>query len=388
MSDEILQDRLTRLARMGDLVMKVVEDEGRDGEPPRSISFVGIEFKPLGYRELADARLHLPVTVPLDWSNARVLETDVPGVNIDGYAQGKATLESIFSSTTVSLQRGGWLPSGLAVSRHGVTVILDRNVVGRIKSRYEGGTVLASDGDFLDVLNDLDVRINPLLFAMEGNGRGIPSPAVVRAQLDEAVELIGTALPNATLTVGDGSMAGALGMLEDSRPDLERKQAFLLEVAPSLASPTSHRLMAARWSEALAAADRHGVPRTALVVLAVLSAIVVPNSASPAKKLLKFKPGYGAGDAYNSLADLRSLEILIQLNALFPDERPALFTADKALALFWVGIRADSFQGSTGSPMYDLSPVEELLPGDTLASWRSVVAGHKGGGGRFSPAEA
>lgn len=320
--------------------MKFLENEGREGEPPRSISFVSVDFKPLGYKQLADARLHLPITVPLDWTNARVLETDVPGLDIDGYARGHAMLESVFSSTTVSLQRGGWLPSGLALSRHRVTVLPDRNVVGQIKARYEGGTVVASTQDFLDVLNDLDVRINPMLFAMEGNGRKLPAPSVVESQLNEAVDLVGKALPKATLVVGDGSLAGALGMLEEARADFDGKQAFLLEVAPGLAKPTSFRLMPDRWAEALAAADRHGVRRSSLVVLAVLSSIVVPNSGSPAKKVLKFAPGYNDGDAYNALADLRSLEILINLYAAFPDERPAIFTADKALALFWVGIQA------------------------------------------------
>jgi len=82
----------------------------------------------------------------------------------------------------------------------------------------------------------------------------MPSRSVVETQLQEAVELIGKALPKATIMVGDGSLAGALGMIEDSRADLERKQAFLLEVAPTLAPPTSYRLMADRWAKALAAA--------------------------------------------------------------------------------------------------------------------------------------
>lgn len=165
-------------------------------------------------------------------------------------------------------------------------------------------------------------------------------------------------------------------MLEESRADFERKQAFLLEVAPALANPISFRLMADRWAEALAAADRHGVRRTSLVVLAVLSSIVVPNSASPAKKLLKFGPGYDEGDAYNALADLRSLEILINLYAVYPDERPALFTGDKALALFWVGIQAHSFRRTGEGVSFDLAPVVELLPGDSIGRWQAAISSH------------
>lgn len=63
------EERLEHLGRPGDLVMTFVENKDRESEQPRSISFVGIEFKPLGYKQLSDARLHLPVTVPLDWRN-------------------------------------------------------------------------------------------------------------------------------------------------------------------------------------------------------------------------------------------------------------------------------------------------------------------------------
>lgn len=368
------EERLEHLGRPGDLVMTFVENKDRESELPRSISFVGIEFKPLGYKQLSDARLHLPVTVPLDWSSARVLGTDVPGLNIDSYVHGHTTLESVFSSTTVSLQRGGWLPSSLALSQHGATVLPDRNVVGQIKARYQDGTVVSSTQDFLDLLTDLDVCINPMLFAMESNGRNLPTPSVVESQLNEAVSLIGRALPKARLVVGDGSLAAALGVLEQSRADFQRKQAFLLEVAPALATPTSFRLMADRWTEALAAADRQGVRRDSLVVLAVLSSIMVPNSASPAKKLLKFGPGYDDCDAYNALADLRSLEILINLYCICPKERPALFTADKALALFWVGIQAHSFRRTGEGVLFDLAPVEELLPGGSIGKWQASIS--------------
>lgn len=72
--DEPPEERLKRIAQPADLVMKMVETERRDGEPPRSISFVGIEFKPLAYAQLADARLHLPAKeracAPGGWSAA------------------------------------------------------------------------------------------------------------------------------------------------------------------------------------------------------------------------------------------------------------------------------------------------------------------------------
>ena len=369
------KERLKRLAEPGDYVMKFAETEGRDGFPPRSISFVGVQFEPLGYEDLARARLYLPVTVPLDWRNVRIFETDIDGVDIEKVARGNTTLESVFSSTTVSLQRGGWLPSGLAVTRKGVTILPDRNVITQIKGRFEGDKVVGAGRDFLDMLTGLEVRINPLLYAMEGNNRGIPSPATVEAQLNEAISFVGKALPKAQIVVGSESLNGALGLIEESRPGIGRKQAFLLDLAPKLNPPTSRRWLDVRWAEVLEAADRHGVRRNSLVVLAALSAVAVPNSGSPAKKVLKFRSDYSAAEAYNALADIRSLEILMHLFALLPDERPTIFTRDRPLALFWAGIQAFNFTMNSGTMSFDLSPVEELLPGATLSRWRDDMGG-------------
>jgi hypothetical protein len=98
------------------------------------------------------------------------------------------------------------------------------------------------------------------------------------------------------------------------------------------------------------------------VVLAALSAVFVVNGASPAKKLLNFKPCYREDDAYNGLVDLRSLEMLIHLFGLFPNEPAMLCTADRDLALFWTGIRASNFGRNGGAATFKLAPIEELLP--------------------------
>lgn len=97
--------------------------------------------------------------------------------------------------------------------------------------------------------------------------------------------------------------------------------------------------------------------------------MAVPNSGSPAKKLLKPGAGYSINDAYNASADIRSLEILANLFALLPNERAAFFTADRPLALLWTGIRASNFAYIGRKASFDISPVEELFPGETLQRW-------------------
>lgn len=88
-----------------------------------------MSFEPLDYDQLADARLRQPVSIPLNWSHARIIDTNIDGVDINVLARGNATLESTHSSVAVSLQRGGWLPPGLAIADGGLTILPDRNVI-------------------------------------------------------------------------------------------------------------------------------------------------------------------------------------------------------------------------------------------------------------------
>jgi len=127
----------------------------------------------------------------------------------------------------------------------------------------------------------------------------------------------------------------------------------------------------------LAIAAESGVPMASLVVLAALSAVSVPNGKSPAKRLLKLnQPDYTEEDAYNALADLRSLEVLMHLFAMFPEEKILLCTGDKDLALFWAGIRASGFTMENGCFAGQLSPVEAMLPGGALGRWHLMLQEH------------
>jgi hypothetical protein len=132
--------------------------------------------------------------------------------------------------------------------------------------------------------------------------------------------------------------------------------------------------MRRRWSEVLAVADECAVSRSSLVVLAALSSVVVPNGESPAKGLLKFKANYQAEDSYNALVDLRSLELLIHIFALFPNHPSLSCTADKNLALFWTGIGASNFERTASGVSAEFSPVDELLGGSTSPEWRAAWA--------------
>lgn len=341
-----------------------------DGGPGRTIGFTDVDIRPRGYAELASARLHKSVTIPLEMYNGKIVDTDVEGIDRSKYAHLTAVLESPFTSRAIGLVRGGWLPSSLAAYRAGSVVLVDRNVVTEIVRRFEKGVNVVDEPDFLDIFADEPIRINPLLYAMEGNTRAIPGPELVRQQLGEVVAKLESALPKAILMVGPDSLAGVLGLIEESRASMGRKEQFLLDLAPRLRSPTARRHLDARWADILQAADTCGVPRNSLVVLAALSAAAVPNGLSPAKRLLKLGSRYNSQDAYNALADLRSLEVLIHVFGFFPAEHVQLCTADRSLALFWCGIQVTHFERDGDAIRYSITPVPELLPPGLVNRWR------------------
>lgn len=357
----------------GDPMFVLAELEGPDGGTPRRIAFANAQVQPLDFASLRDARLDRPLTIPLNWRNATLVETTIEGTEPGQVINAAATLESPFTSCAIGLVKGGWLPSAFAVTHQNTTMMVDRNVVTQIVGRFDNGRRRRYEQDFLDLFADQPVRINPLLFVMEGNRRRLPTPAEAEAQMLEVEAKLRTALPRAEITVGPEHLKGALGLIGEARSSLANKQHFLRHLAPKLSSPVARADIEARWNDIIVAADLYNVPRQSLVVLAALSAVAVPNGKSPAKRLLKFRNGYTDGDAYNALADLRAIELFIAMLGYFPGEAIQLCTADKNLALFWVGIQASNFTRTGTSCTYDMMPVDELFPPSTGLAWKAVL---------------
>lgn len=363
-----------KLPDQGSNVFVFREVEHPEGGAPRSVAFTEVDIMPLGYEALEAARLHLPVTIPLEMRNGRIVETDIEEIDASGFVHIRTTLESPFTAQAIGLIRGGWLPSAVAATRSRAVVLPDRNVVTEISGRFEGGQSIQADRDFLDVFSNSKVRINPLLAAMEGNRREIPTPDEARTQIAEAVAKIRKALPDATLMVGSGSTTGLLGLIEDMRPGFERKRSLLMEIAPMLCRPIAQRDIDARWHEVLYAADEFDVPRNSLLVLALLITLVHPTGPCPPKKLLKLHDRYNEGDAYNALSDLRALDLLLYLLAFYPEMDIQVCTKDRQLALFWVGIGAHDISKAGRGIRYSICPHKSLLPERYADRWLEDVS--------------
>lgn len=340
----------------------------------RTAAFEGVELQPLKYADLVNMKLDGPVTIPLSWSGARILKSDIPELSVAELANINTTLESPFTNRAIGLVRGGWLPSGLAL-RDNMVLMPDRCTISDLAERYRDGQKIRHGDDFLDLFQDKPLQINPGLYAMEGNKRQLPTAEQVADQWAEACRKVRTALPESQLTP-DSAIQGLVGLLGEMREGMARKVQFLCQVAPMLQSPVSRHRRQLVWCQVLEVAQRCDLPRHTLVVLAALSIVCVSNGAGPAKRLIKPSAKYSAEDAHNALADLRALELLCHFYALFPQENIMLCTGDKNLALFWAGMRASDFAyGSNGALSYKLSPLDALLPHVTPDLWEAYTQG-------------
>ena len=348
--------------------MMIVREAGEDGRAGREVRFTDLEFDPLDYEHLVNCKLDQPMMIPLA-GRGTIVGGDVADTEIGRTGRFRMELQSRFASKSIGLIRRGWLPSAIALQDDSI-VLPDRCVVAELDGRLKDGAIKNSgSSDFIDLFADQAIRINPALFALEGDDRVHSTAVSAKRSLDEAVRKLRSALPKAILVADDtNGLKGVLGLIEDTRSGIDRKQDFLMRLNPRLQSPVARRKVQSVCNEVIATAKACGLHVRSLVVLAALSSVVVANGKSPAKGLLKFKAGYGREEAYNALADLRSLELLMHIFAIWPDQRVMLCTADKDLALFWSGIRASNFVRHGGHISFDVDAAA-LFPRVTQEQW-------------------
>ncbi|WP_159993659.1 hypothetical protein [Roseomonas sp. 18066] len=351
----------------------VVHEEVETG---RRLSMTDVRFTPLDYETLRTNRPRGDVLLPISLGGC-VVSSDHPGIAAGQYLRAAFELNSPFTSDAVSLVPGGWLPSTLAGKGGDATLLIDRNVATEILSRFVDGSSKGRAPDFLDFLEDQNVIINPALCAIEGDSRAEPTLDDIRRLVETTAAKLAKALPKARIAAGEDMIEGVSRIAANTAGSLGDRSRFLIELAPHLENPVSAARKEAAWLMVLEAADRHGVARRSLVVLAALSVVTAKQEHAHARGVLKFKPnGYTAGDAYNALADLRALEIYLTAVALFPEAPPAFCTIDRELALFWAALRAENFRAAGGTATYDLNPIDGLFASDYRSRWLNDTGAH------------
>ncbi|NJB93596.1 hypothetical protein [Xanthomonas arboricola] len=319
---------------------------------------------PLSYQELIEAKAGKPTTLNLN----DVVVMDSAGVKVHGDDVIAAMkLDCPFSSDVFALVDGGWVPSSWSLGP-GRILMADRCFVDALYSRFKDGKKRRADADseFLDFIMDWPVTINPLLYVMEGNTRTRPLATEAGEQFEEVKRKISSALPKATIMPDSQiGLEAALNILDELERPYRRKLGFLVDVAPALMAPVAQcdRLRKLNWI--MEKADHHGVKRLSLPVLAAFSSILLPARTNPAKKLLKPSHVYGEKEAHNALSDLRALEMLIAVHGQFPSAHASLWTKDRNMALFWVGMEIVNSELIGTQRRFNIKLQSPLLAGAT-----------------------
>jgi hypothetical protein len=345
-------------------VIRYVEQE----PPHRVVDFTSFRVEPLDGEALSRAKPGLPFEAELSIIGRCQIDSEEVGESV----RVTAPISLTRSSDTVALVLGGWLPPVLEAGDDRVC-ILDKCAIGRILTRFDrerGSGRRGRQPDFLDFFEESPVRLNLILSALEGSDRRLPNADAIRHAILKEVAEIREVLPNARVVPDLArAIAAAQGLASDRARVFPRQQAFLLAVAPLLKDNIGVRRRERVVSGIIEAARREGVdPRHPLFIATLGCAY--PSSAPLCRAVLKFRPGFSGADAYNAMCDVGNLSILIGLQAIYPAEQMAFYTADRGLARLWVGLRVSRPRLSgDGGYQADMSPTLDVLDAEAWDVW-------------------
>jgi hypothetical protein len=263
------------------------------------------------------------------------------------------------------LQLGGWFPIPFTTAD---VVLVDRNITITLDDliKNPNRTDMIADKWWLDHLNSERFLINPILCAMEGENREMPSFTAFCDEIFEATEILSVGLPKARIVHHDTSLlsqsyenvtATATRQLNEVR--------FLLKIAPLIRSRVSAGKEKKIKDEIFNTACELNLRLNSLVVICVLSCLYEPQNGSEpmiGRRVLKPNQVYSEADAYNALSDIRSLEFLIGVCGL-DGRNPGLCTRDKFLAAFWVNLMvSEPVWTENNIFLAKLSPKSQLFP--------------------------
>lgn len=309
----------------------------------RVIHFEPFEAKQVVVRPLDHARLLKVLaserpSFPFEITNVKA--TGVPP-DVEGKPLVVTGNMETAAPVAYGLVDGGWLPMPWANKR---IALLDRNLVIRLEKLR--ASMSPQDPAGLTKLLGLDAEtVSPLLFALEGPNRRLPTAAEMDEEFERAKQALVDLLPGAKLQQIGPVQRAALHRLVLEQVEFRAKATqFLLKAAPLVVNRVMPQKRQALEAEVTKFAVAEGLRRDSLAFLAVVSCIYdgkppsTHKAATPGRAVLKPKAGYSAQDAYNALADLSFLELMFNVGALFTETSFVLYTADVGLAAFWAAL--------------------------------------------------
>jgi hypothetical protein len=338
----------------------LIRYESDDGE---TVEVIPRHFKPLLYADL----------LPNSTKDDKAYSIELVGDSIDVTNNGiqskkpvKVTTQIAFREppTVYALVEGGWLPPPFVRPPY---LLVDRNVISSLKRIAEGFSRpdLKSRDWWFRFFDNKELVINPLLYALEGNRRRPPLFDEFRNAFNEASLDVLKCLPKAKVVKYKSKhFQAAYSILTDLAARTERETEFLLRTVPLIVTRVADSRLTEIQSNIFQIAESLKLTSGSLAVLAVLSCLYENRDGSgflTARRILKPQSHYTAPAAHNTLADLRSLELCIVSRGAV--QAPyALCTCDRALALFWCGIKPHGVEWKDGTVKFNLSIDEYLFP--------------------------
>jgi len=322
------------------LVLTYVADDGKILEitPHDSSSF---DVVPLSFQQLLQSLDSPSPTLPLTIHNASA-PAAATGLIADGPLVVAAKLSLNGPILAYGLVDGGWLPLPMAFKR---IALLDRNVVISLEKFHSSPN--AKNSNWPNWLGLDAETLSPMLFALEGPNRKVPTDFQMRVELNRAVKILTSLFPAAKVQhVSTKQRKALLRTVLQHSETRTRATRLLTKAAPLVVDRVKQEHRKKLEAEVLRIAKTEYVGADSLPVIALLSCIYdgggvscSHRAATPGRAVLKPKSSYSAEDAYNALADLFFLELMLHIFEFFPEDHPVLYTRDVGITAFWSALQ-------------------------------------------------
>jgi hypothetical protein len=297
---------------------------------------------------------------------------DISTNKIQLKAPGKVSAKGAFFNnplTIFALVEGGCLPPPWVEPSK---LLVDRNVLSSLQQVVHGSgrKDQQSTAWWVQFLQDEKVLINPFLYALEEEHRPPSFNEFCRAFEEASADAV-TIFPRASVVKYDlyqYEIAYNLiirPLYEKTRQEID----FFLKTVPFILNRAGDPKLSSIEHQILEIARSLRLDLCSLPVLAVLSCLYENRNGSgflTGRRLIKPRIQYTEEDAYNTLSDIKALELFLNIRATI-QEPYALCTCDLAIALFWCGLEVRDVHyipitESIGYSEFSFSITENLFP--------------------------
>lgn len=234
---------------------------------------------------------------------------------------------------------GGWIPC--AFIKRKTILLVDRNVVTEITSRYKGGVKKSKKAlDSFDsiFLKNKSVSIDISAFVIEANERKIPTNSMIDQQVASVKESLKLALPDLKIVTYPDDSTYYHNLKNTLEYGMKNRMAFLQKVAPKLNRQFTEKSREKAVNIVFEAAKKIQLRKDYIVIILALLRITMIGKKTAAQLVLKDSQSYTEDKAYNTVCDLSAIEVLINMYNFHKNNKSsynvALITKDKGLSLF------------------------------------------------------